>query len=65
MLQEILIELSTEPPSLPSKMLTLIVQQMKLSKRPLFIDEADYLFHNPKMLEAARDIHDDLTALPV
>lgn len=64
MLQEILIELSTEPPNLPSKMLALIVQQMKLSKRPLFIDEADYLFNNSKMLEAARDIH-DLTTLPV
>lgn len=64
MLQEILIELSTEAPSLPSKMLTLIVKQMRLSQRPLFIDEADYLFNNPKMLEAARDIH-DLTTLPV
>jgi Cdc6-like AAA superfamily ATPase len=40
MLQEILIELSTEAPNLPSKMLTLIVRQMKLSQRPLFIDEA-------------------------
>lgn len=64
MLQEILIELSTEPPRLPSKMLNTIVNKMLLSRRPLFIDEADYLFNNLKMLEAARDIH-DLTNLPV
>jgi hypothetical protein len=64
MLQDISIELSIDPPSLPAKMLTAVKEQMKLSRRPLFIDEADYLFHHPKMLQVARDIH-DLTELPV
>jgi DNA transposition AAA+ family ATPase len=64
MLQDISIELSLDPPSLPAKMLIAVKEQMKLSRRPLFIDEADYLFHNPKMLQVARDIH-DLTELPV
>ena len=45
-------------------MLQVIVEQMKLSQHPLFIDEADYLFHNPRMIDAARDIH-DLAELPV
>lgn len=30
----------------------------------MFIDEADYLFHNSRMIDAVRDIH-DLTGLPV
>ncbi len=57
MLQEILLELSIDPPSLPAKMLTAVKEQMKLRRRPLFIDEADYLLYNPKMLQIARDIH--------
>jgi AAA domain len=64
MLMAILAELSIPPPRFPAQMLQVIVEQMKLSQRPLFIDEADYLFHNPRMVDAARDIH-DLAELPV
>ncbi|MDV2997487.1 MAG: hypothetical protein N4J56_007192 [Chroococcidiopsis sp. SAG 2025] len=64
MLMAILAELSIAPPRFPAQMLQAIVAQMKLSQRPLFIDEADYLLHNPRMIDAARDIH-DRAELPV
>ena len=64
MLMAILAELSIAPPRFPAQMLQVIVDRMKLNQRPLFIDEADYLFHNPRMIDAARDIH-DLAELPV
>jgi DNA transposition AAA+ family ATPase len=35
-----------------------------MTGRPLFVDEADYLLHNVKMLEALRDLH-DVTGVPV
>lgn len=41
-----------------------IVQQLALSSRPLFVDEADYLFSNVKMVETLRDIH-DMSGMPV
>ena len=64
MLMAILAELAIAPPRFPAQMLHAIVEQMKLSQRPLFVDEADYLFHNPCMVDAARDIHDQ-AELPV
>lgn len=35
-----------------------ITEQVAATRRPLFVDEADYLFGNVKMLETLRDIHD-------
>jgi len=35
-----------------------ITAKLALDNRPLFVDEADYLFSNLKMLETLRDIHD-------
>ena len=64
MLMAIAAELSLATSRYPAKLLQAIVDQMKLHQRPLFIDEADYLFHNLRMIEAARDIH-DLSELPV
>lgn len=64
MLMAILAELSITSPRYPAQMLQAIVDQLKLSQRPLFIDEADYLFQNSRMIDAVRDIH-DLTGLPV
>lgn len=72
MLMSILSELSIAAPRFSAQALQAIssrypqgvVDQMKLNQRPLFIDEADYLFHNPRMIDAARDIH-DLSGLPV
>lgn len=40
-------------------MVDYIVQQLAQAGRPLFVDEADYLFsYNARMLETLRDIHD-------
>jgi DNA transposition AAA+ family ATPase len=64
MLLAITAELSIASPRFSAQALQAIVDQMKLRQRPLFIDEADYLFHNPRMIDAARDIH-DLSGLPV
>lgn len=41
-----------------------IVQTMAVDGRPLFVDEADYLLGNLKMLETLRDIH-DISGMPV
>lgn len=41
-----------------------IVAQLPMSASSLFVDEADYLFSNLKMLDTLRDIH-DLTGCPV
>ncbi|MBW4550794.1 MAG: ATP-binding protein [Aphanocapsa sp. GSE-SYN-MK-11-07L] len=64
MVMAILDELSIRPPRFAAQGIQAIVAQMKLSQRPLFIDEADYLFYEPRMIDAARDIH-DLAELPV
>lgn len=45
-------------------MVTFIVTKLVERGRPLFIDEADYLLGNLKMLESLRDIH-DLSKSPV
>lgn len=47
-----------------ARMLEVICEQLALSNRPLFVDEADYLLDNLKMLESLRDIH-DTTSVPV
>lgn len=40
-------------------MVDYIVEQLAQAGRPLFVDEADYLFsYNARMLETLRDIHD-------
>lgn len=58
MLQEICREIGIEPQGSPSRMLPLIIERFALTGRALFVDEADYLFHNPRLLETLRDIHD-------
>lgn len=46
-------------------MVDYIVQQLALEGRPLFVDEADYLFsYSAKMIETLRDVH-DLSGSPV
>lgn len=47
-----------------SKMVDFIIERMAEGNRPLFVDEADYLVGNTKMVETLRDIH-DLTGNPV
>ena len=39
-------------------MMTAAVQKLTADPRPIFIDEADYLFKRPDMLDAMRDIYD-------
>jgi DNA transposition AAA+ family ATPase len=41
-----------------------IVQSLESTRRPLFIDECDYLLRDLRMLEILRDIH-DLAGVPV
>ncbi|MCW5666493.1 MAG: ATP-binding protein [Piscinibacter sp.] len=47
-----------------SAMVDYIVRRLAEENRPLFVDEADYLFRDLRMLETLRDIH-DLSAQPV
>lgn len=35
-----------------------IARYLEKKRKPLFVDECDHLFNNPKMLETVRDIHD-------
>lgn len=57
-------ELGAVPVQRASAMLDFVQKNLAATRRPLFIDEADYLLHNLKMLEALRDIH-DLSGQPV
>lgn len=58
MLGAITNELDGVPTGQNSKMIGYITERLALSGRALFVDEADYLLHNLKMLEALRDLHD-------
>lgn len=65
MLGAMMQEIGAEPlHSRNSVMVNYIIAKLALDKRPLFIDEADYLFSNMKMLETLRDIH-DTSGVPV
>jgi type II secretory pathway predicted ATPase ExeA len=58
MLGSIMIELGADPLGSCAKMVSHIVATLARTGRPLFIDEADYLCTNTKMIETLRDIHD-------
>lgn len=65
MLGRIMVELGAEPLSRGSAaMVDHIVRTLAREQRPLFVDEADYLARDVKMLETLRDIH-DLSGQPV
>ncbi len=51
-------ELGAEPLNRSAAMVAHIAQQLATRNRPLFVDEADYLFRDLAMLETLRDIHD-------
>jgi hypothetical protein len=57
LLEMILMQMNITPPSTMSRMLTEIGRQLALSRRPLIIDEADFLVRKG-MLELARDIYE-------
>lgn len=65
MLGRIMHELGAEPLARGgAAMVEHIVKALGAAQRPLFIDEADYLVRDLKMLETLRDIH-DLSGQPV
>ena len=65
MLQTILRELDVAPTRLrAAPMVSQIVDILKITGRPLFIDEFDYIVEDKKMPETLRDIH-DLSSVPI
>ncbi|MDO6528092.1 ATP-binding protein [Motilimonas sp. 1_MG-2023] len=57
-------ELGASPMHRISKCVDYIIEQMSMYERPLFIDEADYLMNDSRMLDTVRDIYDG-TEVPV
>lgn len=64
MLGRIMAELGAAALNRSAQMVDHIVGALTEQQRPLFVDEADYLLGNVKMLETLRDIH-DLSGVPV
>lgn len=64
MLGAILRELSASARGSCSAMLDMTVAELIKQGRPLFVDEADYLASNKRLLETLRDIH-DVSTTPV
>jgi hypothetical protein len=63
MLQEICIELGQDPEYYTAKVFKQVKQELQLRPRLMFIDEADYLTTDWRLLETLRDLH-DLTGSP-
>ncbi|MDX1301221.1 ATP-binding protein [Photobacterium sp.] len=51
-------ELGSTPAYRISKNIDFIIEQISMNERPLFIDEADYLMNDVRMLDTIRDIYD-------
>ncbi len=64
MLGALMIELGMEALRFKAPMVQAAVQRLSERPRPIFIDEADYLFRQADMLDAMRDIY-DITGSPV
>ena len=64
MLGSLMVELGMSPLSRRAPMMKAVVERLMARPRPVFIDEADYLFKKPDMLDALRDIYDP-TGAPV
>lgn len=65
MLQEISHELGLDKLSRRAPMIQQITKSLMEHPRPIFIDEADYLFRQVDMLDALRDIYDLSIGSPV
>ncbi len=61
MLGAIMRELDAEPRPRCAAMIDFIVGALAREDRPLFVDEADYLAENRKLLDTLRDLHDMAT----
>ncbi|ATG74345.1 DNA transposition protein [Zobellella denitrificans] len=57
-------ELGAQPMARTARMVDYILEHMSMYERPLFIDEADYLMDDVKLLETVRDLY-DCTEVPV
>jgi DNA transposition AAA+ family ATPase len=64
LLQRIVEELGSQPKHRISKNVDFIIEQMSMHERPLFIDEADYLMNDKRLLETIRDLYDG-TEVPI
>nr|WP_067289791.1 ATP-binding protein [Marinobacterium profundum] len=64
LLGRIVSELGAQPMQRNARMVDYIIEQMSMYERPLFIDEADYLMGDIKLLESIRDLY-DATEVPV
>jgi DNA transposition AAA+ family ATPase len=58
MLQEICCELDQDPEGYTAKVFNQVKTELQIKPRLIFIDEADYLTSNWKLLETLRDLHD-------
>lgn len=57
-------ELDLHPRGSNAAQIDVIVESLARSNRPLFVDEADYLVDQKRMVETLRDLH-DLSTVPV
>jgi DNA transposition AAA+ family ATPase len=64
MLQAIVHELGGVPAGRRAPMMNYCFEKLRGSRRPIYVDEADYLFRQTEMLDALRDIYDE-TKSPV
>lgn len=64
MLKTICSELCVDSLPYCDQMVNLIVRELNQEQRILFIDEADYLFNERKLLDLLRDVH-DLSTNPI
>ena len=64
LLGRIMGELGAQPMGRTSRMVDYVLEHMSMHERPLFIDEADYLMDDLKLLETVRDLY-DCTEVPV
>jgi len=60
----LMVELGAAPLGRSAAMVAHSVGELAASQRPLFVDEADYLVRDARMLDTLRDIH-DLSGVPV
>ncbi|MFZ2948935.1 MAG: AAA family ATPase [Desulfuromonadaceae bacterium] len=64
MLQTLVRELGGTPGNRRAPMMDWCFDKLRGGKRPIFVDEADYLFRQTEMLDALRDVYDE-TGSPV
>ncbi len=64
MLQALVRELGGTPGNRRAPMMEWCFEKLRGGSRPIFIDEADYLFRQTEMLDALRDVYDE-TGSPV